>query len=232
MDAPFSPFFGEFLGRMPEEMQAALASAGTLMRYRDGATIQQRGDRKPGISVIAEGAVRMSATDAEGERSTYLVHGPGDAFGEMTLFLDIPRTLDAVAVGDTAIHEVSRAGFTQLLDTQPAIRDHLLVSLARQLSLALERLDDQRRLPANARLAKALVDLAEPDGDHHIVRASQSALAEAIATSRVTTGKVLTELAEAGLVETAYRAVRIADLSALQDWVAARSLLTPLNPRD
>ena len=232
MDAPFSPFFGEFLGRMPAEMQAAIESAGTLMRYRDGATIQQRGDHKPGLSVIAEGAVRMSATDAEGERSTYLVHGPGDVFGEMTLFLDIPRTLDAVAVGDTAIHEVSRAGFSHLLDSQPAIRDHLLVSLARQLSLALERLDDQRRLPANVRLAKALVDLAEPDGDQHVARASQSALAEAVATSRVTAGKALSELGEAGLIETAYRAVRIADLTALQDWIAARSLLTPLNPRD
>lgn len=203
-----------------------------LIRYRDGATIQQRGDRKPGLSIVVEGAVKMSATDSEGESTTYIVHGPGNVFGEMTLFLDIPRTLDAVAVGDTAIREVSRAGFTRLLDAQPALRDHLLASLARQLSLALERLDDQRRLPAAVRLAKTLIGLAEPDEEGYVVRGSQSGLAEAIATSRVTTGKALSELGEAGLVERAYRAVRIPDLVALRAWVTERSFLTPLTDRD
>ena len=203
-----------------------------LIRYRDGATIQQRGDRKPGLSIVVEGAVKMSATDSEGESSTYIVHGPGNVFGEMTLFLDIPRTLDAVAVGDTAIREVSRAGFTRLLDAQPTLRDHLLASLARQLSLALERLDDQRRLPAAVRLAKTLIGLAEPDGDGHVVRGSQSGLAEAIATSRVTAGKALSELAGAGLIATAYRRVIIPDIAALGDWIAARSFLTPLIERD
>lgn len=217
---------------MPAEMRSAVQAAGTLIRYRDGAVIQQRGDRKPGLSIIVEGRVRMSATDSEGERSTYIVHGPGNVFGEMTLFLDIPRTLDAVAVGETAIREVSRARFTRLLDTQPELRDHLLASLARQLSLALERLDDQRRLPAAMRLAKTLLTLAEPDGEGHVAHGSQSGLAEAIAASRVTTGKALAELADAGLVRTGYRAVHIRDLDALKDWVAERSFLTPLTEGD
>ena len=164
-DTPLTPSLGQFIGKMPIAMRNAVEAAGTLVRYRDGATIQQRGDRKPGLSIVVEGMVRMSATDSEGERSTYVVYGPGNVFGEMTLFLDIPRTLDAVAVGDTAIREVSRAGFTRLLDAQPAVRDHLLSSLARQLSQTLERLDDQRRLPTTVRLAKMLLNLAEPEGD-------------------------------------------------------------------
>lgn len=230
--APLSPQLGQFIGQMPAEMRAAVEAAGTLIRYRDGVTIQQRGDRKPGLSIVVEGAVKMSATDSEGERSTYIVHGPGNVFGEMTLFLDIPRTLDAVAVVDTAIREVSRAGFTQLLDAQPALRDHLLASLARQLSLAIERLDDHRRLPIAVRLAKTLLGMAEPGGEGHVARGSQSGLAEAIATSRVTTGKALAELAEAGLIETGYRAVIIPDIAMLRDWIAARSFLTPLSERD
>lgn len=213
---------------MPEDIRAAVESAGVLVRYRNGATIQDRGQRKPGLSIVTEGAVRMGVTDAEGQRSTYVVMQPGDCFGEMTLFLDIPRTLDAVAVGDTAIREVSRDRFTRLLDAQPALRDHLLKSLARQLSLALEMLDDERRLPATARLAKTLLALAIPDGEGHVVRASQSDLAETIATSRVTAGKALAELAALGLVETAYRAVRIVDRRALQNWTADRSRLVPL----
>ncbi len=231
-EPPLSPALGRFIGQMPFAMREAVEAAGTLIRYRNGATIQQRGDRKPGLSIVVEGAVRMSAMDSEGERSTYILMRPGDCFGEMTLFLDIPRTLDAVAVGETAIREVSRERFTRLLDAQPALRDHLLASLARQLSLSLEQLDDQRRLSATVRLAKTLVGLAEPDGEGHVARGSQTELAEAIATSRVTAGKALSELVQEGLVETAYRAVRIPHLGALKNWVAARSFLTPVIKRD
>lgn len=231
-EAPLSPVLGQFIGKMPIAMRNAVEAAGTLVRYHNGETIQQRGDRKPGLSVVVEGAVRMSAMDCEGERSTYILMRSGDCFGEMTLFLDIPRTLDAVAVGETAIREVSRAGFMRLLDAQPAVRDHLLTSLARQLSLSLEQLDDQRRLPATVRLAKTLVGLAEADGEGHVARGSQTELAEAIATTRVTAGKALSELVGEGLVETAYRAVRIPHLGALKDWIADRSFLTPLTERD
>ena len=220
------------MGRMPQELRAAVERAGILVRYSDGATIQQRGDRNPGLSIVVEGNVQMSATDSEGDRASYIAHGPGDSFGEMTLFLDIPRTLDAVAVGETAIREVSRTRFTRLLDDQPELRDHLLSSLARQLSLALERLDDHRRLPTRVQLAKTLLDLAEPDGDKHIVRASQTGLAETIGTSRVTTGKALSDLAGAGLVLTGYRSVHIPDRARLEAWIAARSYLDPIIARD
>lgn len=213
---------------MPGDMRAALAAAGTLVRYPDGATIQQRGDMKPGLSVVVEGRVVMGATDAEGEAITYVTMGPGDNFGEMTLFLDIPRTLDATAQGATAINQISRDAFTHLLDHQPALRDHLLASLARQLSLAIERIDDLRRLPASVRMAKALAATAERDGDVHVARGSQTSFAEAIATSRITAGKALAELAEAGLIETAYRRVVVRDLDALQDWIAARAPLAPI----
>ncbi|QLC24831.1 Crp/Fnr family transcriptional regulator [Parasphingopyxis algicola] len=227
-DAALSPLLGQFIGRMPPALRAAVEAAGVLVRYPDGATIHQRGDRKPGLSIVSEGTARLSTTDAEGERSTYIEMKAGDSFGEMTLFLDIPRAMDAVAVGETVIREVSRDRFTRLLDQQPALRDHLLVTLASQLSLALERLDDQRRLPAAVRLAKTLIVMAERDGAGHVARGSQSGLAEAIATSRVTAGKALAELADAELVETGYRTVHIPDIAALEDWIAERSVVSPL----
>jgi len=214
-------------------MRAAVEGAGVLQRFADGATIQQRGQHKPGLSIIAEGSAQLSATDAEGERTTYTVLRPGDCFGEMTLLLDIPRTLDATALGPTAIREVPRDRFFRLLDDQPALRDHLLVGLARQLSQALQLLDDQRRLSAEVRMAKALAGLARPEGDgqggeRHVVRASQSALAEAIATSRVTAGKALQALAAEGLAETAYGRVVIPDLARLKAWIGGHSLLQPV----
>lgn len=225
---PFSPTLGLFIGRMPPDLREAVEAAGTLMRFSDGATIQQRGERKPGLSIIAQGAVQLSATDDEGERTTYIVLRPGDCFGEMTLLLDIPRTLDAAAVGDTAIREVPRDRFFRLLDDQPALRDHLLFGLARQLSATLQLLDDQRRLPAEVRMAKALAGLARPEDGRHVVSASQTALAEAIATSRVTAGKALQALKAEGLAETAYGRVLIPDLPGLRRWIAAHSALAPV----
>lgn len=209
-------------------MRVALEEAGTLVRYAPGAVIQQRGDDRPGLSIVTEGAVRLSATGSDGETVVLSTLHIGDSFGEMTLFADIPRSYDAVAVGDTAINQLSRDRFTQVLDRQPALRDYLLSGLARQLSRTLQLLDDQRRLPASVRLAKTLLDFAEPDGDRHIARASQTDLAEAIAASRVTAGKALAELAAAGLIETAYGRVVVRDMGRLRQWVSDRSALAPL----
>ena len=217
---------------MPADLRVAVEAAGTLLRFADGATIQQRGERKPGLSIVAAGAVRLSATDAEGERSSYIVLRPGDCFGEMTLFLDIPRTLDATAIGDTRIREVPRDRFFRLIDERPALRDHLLVGLARQLSQTLQLLDDQRRLPATVRLAKALAGLAEVEGDHHVVRASQSDLADMIATSRVTAGKALLALRDLGLAETGYGHVVLPDIEQIKNWIGDHSMLPPVDEKE
>lgn len=209
-------------------MREALEDAATPVRYAEGETIQQRGDRKPGLSIVAQGAVRLSATDADGRSTTIAIFRRGDSFGEMTLFLDIPRSLDATAVGDTVIAQLSRERFRQVLDGHPDLRDHLLAGLARQLSQTLEALDDQRRLPPVVRLAKTLLDNAEEIDGQYMAKGSQESLAEAIATSRVTVGKALAELIAEGLVESGYGRVVIPDPDRLRRWIGDRSALTPI----
>lgn len=220
--------FGRFFDGLPADMRAALDRAGSVVRYRSGAMIHQRGDRKPGLSIIQHGAVRFGTVDEAGEVVTYGILRQGECFGEMTLFIDAPRALDAVAMGETAIVQVPRASFRQLLDSQPALRDHLLASLAYQLALALDLFESGRRLPVTARVARTLLDLVEPDGGGHAVRASQSAIAQAVGVSRVTIGKVLAALAAEGLIRIGYGRIDVPDRTALDAWIRRRETVAPI----
>ena len=229
MTAPaIYPVSGGLAQGLPPRLATRLAAAGTIIAYRSGATIHQRGDDKPGLSVIVEGAVSFSVTDIHGERINLARFGPGDCFGEFTLFAGLPRTHDATAVGPTRVNQIGKAAFFRLLDDEPAFRDHLLRRLATMLALSTELLDDERRLSLKARLAKFLAARAPGDAPAYEVVITQTDLAELFAASRVAVGAALRDLNSIGLIETAYGAVRVINRAALGDWLAKETGVEPL----
>ncbi len=228
MKTPPEAALGGLLRDMPPDLQADLARIGALVRYRPGQLIHQRGDRKPGLSIVVSGAVLFSATDAEGVRVATTRMNPGDSFGEFTLFAGLPRTHDATAIGETEINQITRAPFFALLDRRPALRDHLLKHLTRNLALAVGWLDDERRLPLRTRLAKRLLEFAAPDEDTHVVNITQHELAETLGVSRVALGQAVAFLRGEELIETGYGAIIVRDIEALSGWIAAETGLEPL----
>lgn len=209
-------------------LQADLARIGALVRYKPGQLIHQRGDRKPGLSIVVSGAVLFSATDADGVRVATTRMNPGDSFGEFTLFAGLPRTHDATAVGVTEVNQIARAQFFALLDRRTDLRDHLLRHLTRNLYLAVGWLDDERRLPLRIRLGKRLLEYGAGQADERRVRITQADLAEALGVSRVALGQAVAFLRTQGLIETAYGAIAIPDADALSLWIAEQTGLEPL----
>jgi CRP/FNR family cyclic AMP-dependent transcriptional regulator len=103
------------------------------------------------------------------------------------------------------------------MDRDRELRQAVLENMALTLSLAAELVDDERRLPLIARLAKALVALAaRHSADGRRVPMSQSALADYLGVSRVSVGKALAELAGRGWIATGYREVTLIAPDALR----------------
>ena len=59
--------------------------------------------------------------------------GPGDYFGELSLFDPAPRDATITAVGPLSLVALSRVAFMQALDEIPTFRDSLLHGMARRL---------------------------------------------------------------------------------------------------
>jgi CRP-like cAMP-binding protein len=210
---------------LSKSLRQELGKAAVTRLYKDGELIHGRGDRKPGLSIIRSGAVRLCNFGADGSAITTAVLGRGQVFGEFTLLTDLPRTHDAIAVGRTAVDQVSKSAFEALAVREPDLIRVLAGSTARRLHAMLELLDDFRRLPLPALTAKILVGMSLRSGEGGVVECSQADLAVTLGVSRVSIGKVLKRLQADGLIIRRYGRIEIPDVATLKSWIAERDYL-------
>jgi CRP-like cAMP-binding protein len=211
-----------FAELLSPNLRQALGEAAVRRLYRDTQLIHRRGDRRPGLSIVRSGAVKICNFGADGSAVTTAVLGPGQVFGEFTLLTNLPRTHDAIAVGATAVDRVSRAAFASLVAREPELLQVLAAATARRLYAVLEFLDDLRRLPLPVLTAKILRTMARASDDPNMIECSQSDLAVTLGVSRVSIGKTIRKLEQAGLIEQGYGRIIIRDNEQLDAWIAAR----------
>ncbi len=104
-----------------------LAELGTAVSMTD-APIVSEGDRGDDFYVITSGKGRVT----RGGREVAEL-GPGDYFGELSLFDPAPRNATVSAVGPISLVSLSRDSFVQALDEMPQIRDTLLHGMAHRI---------------------------------------------------------------------------------------------------
>lgn len=216
------------LSLLPEDLAARLSAAATPVEYEDGETIHSRGDDKPGLSIIRSGAVRFAIPGADGSYVTTSILGPGDFFGEATLFAHLPRAYDAIAVGETVVEQITKTRFDRIFDDEPALARLMLEATTQRLYAILEFLDDVRRLPLPVRTAKMIAGMARSAKNAGEVECSQADLAFTLGVSRVSMGKTLSALQDQGLIVLGYGRIGVPDRTALDNWIADRSPLQPL----
>ena len=104
-----------------------LAELGTAVSTTD-ADIVGEGDRGDDFFVITSGKARVT----RGGREVAEL-GPGDYFGELSLFDPAPRNATITAVGSMSLVSLSRDAFLRALDELPALRDALLHGMAHRI---------------------------------------------------------------------------------------------------
>lgn len=179
-----------------------LTAEGQRRCFADGVLFQQQGDGSDGFWLIETGQVKTCRHSSKGELIVFAVLGPGDLFGELAFFAGTPRQVDALADGDVAAIWIRAPLIRKSLATDPDLSFFLLQSMANQLRVALDRLDEQRNLSATPRLARALANMAS--GGAPKIHCTQQELSDLIGVSRVTTGQILARFEGAGLIERGY----------------------------
>ena len=197
-----------------------LLREGTLCRFPAGAMVQQKGDDGDGFWLIRSGTVSLCRFAANGNVTIYGVLGSGDLFGELAYFAGVPRQADAVADDDATLVRINGPLVERLLADEPDFARWLLKSLSHQLRAALDRIEGDRRLSAEQRLIRALVEMAERDGPRLVI--SQQKLGELLGVSRVTAGQILRRLARDGLIGIEYGRILVREPTRLAAMVGER----------
>ncbi|HLE82662.1 MAG TPA: Crp/Fnr family transcriptional regulator [Dehalococcoidia bacterium] len=200
------------LGQMPlfsvltSEQREALAQRVTPRLYQAGQVIFHQGD--PGLSlyVIEAGQVKIVLPSEEGKEALLAVLGPGDFFGELSLFDGQPRSATAVAVSTTRAYTLDCSSFLDFLQSRPQAAIGLGVVLAARLRQMDERLSELAFLDLPGRMARRLLEMAEshgsqvPEGLVFDLPLSQEALGELVGATRQSVNKVLGQWQRQGIL--------------------------------
>ncbi|QPC99551.1 Crp/Fnr family transcriptional regulator [Qipengyuania soli] len=204
--------------RAEGEVLAALVEVGRRRDCAGGTPVLHRGDPGTGFWLIESGHVMACRFGPEGERTLFAVLGPGDLIGEVACFAGVTQQVDAITEGEASLVWIEMAQVDRLMANKPHVARWLLGTLANKLRAALDRVEGDQSLSAQARIARVLVDLAAREGAE--LTLTQQQLADHVGVSRVTTGQVLARIAQEGAIERGYGGVRVLSVERLAAWSA------------
>lgn len=185
------------LGRAPREVQMA-CSVGER-RFRKGETLARQGQSLPVLQILKVGTVLLHRRGAEGIDRPVGLAGCGQALGTTALFA-APAELSVTTLGEGRLCEVPAEALVSV--RQGAVARGLLEALSRENARAQAQLADWsgllRMRGATARLAGALLLLADLQRSTLVRLPTQAMLAALLATTRETVARGLAHIALAG----------------------------------
>ncbi|MBI3466017.1 MAG: patatin-like phospholipase family protein [Planctomycetes bacterium] len=131
--------------RQPDLEQ--IAARVRTIAARAGQTVCTCGEPGGSMFIVADGRLRASVPDANGQGRLLGYLGRGDHFGEMALLTEGRRTATVLAVLDSRLLELDRQAFDELLDSVPRFAANLSRTLGFRLDAA-NRGRQRRPVPA------------------------------------------------------------------------------------
>ncbi len=206
---------------LDDEAAAALRASMAEVRLSRGDVLFAEGDPGDRLYVVIAGKIKLGRTSADGRENLLAIQGPGEMFGELSLFDPGPRTATATAITQTTLIGLGHEDLHPWLSGRPEVATQLLRALARRLRRTNDTLADLVFSDVPGRVAKALLDLAKrfgvqsDDGIHVTHDLTQEELAQLVGASRETVNKALADFAQRGWLRHEARAVVILDVDRL-----------------
>ena len=224
---PLVPIDQEVIRKAPlftaldDAASASLLANMVSVKIAKGTILFAEGDGGDQLYVIAEGKLKLGTSSGDGRENLLSILGPGEMFGELSLFDPGPRTSTATAVTDAKLLSLGQEKLLPWLVENPKVALQLLARLAQRLRRTNEAVGDLVFSDVPGRVAKALIDLGERFGKktdeglfvHHDL--TQEELAQLVGASRETVNKALADFAGRNWLKLDGRAVLITDFERL-----------------
>ena len=214
------------LSELPEAMVSELFDEAVVRHLEDGKALFRAGDVGDGCYRIKTGLVKVVVASQLGEERIISLLGPHAVVGELSMIDGGPRSASIVAISDCTLLFVSRDKFQKYVETHPEITSYLVRTLARRLRQADDALAASTFLSVRARLARALLNLAEYVGEKTggteielRLKISQGDLAAMAGIARENVSRTMSEWRKRGLVTRSCDYYCIKDARALEQEV-------------
>ena len=183
---------------------------------------------------LIDGLVKMSISQPDGRHATFTGVTAGGWAGEGTLLKGGRWGYDGIAVRETRLACVPRHTFERLASTNIAFTRYLLSHLNARLSLFISLVEFDRLLGPDARVARCLASLFDPDlypRAGNFVQLSQEEIGLLAGVSRQRANEALHELERGGLLRVEFGGVTVLDLRGLRGYGAGALPAPAASPR-
>lgn len=192
-------------------------------RVPAGASLMRTGEPADHWFGVIDGLLKMSVSTPDGRQSTFTGVTAGGWAGEGSLLKLSRWRYDGVAVRESRIACMPRHTFERLVSTQIGFARFLLNHLNARLSLFIGLVKYDRLFGPDARLARCLATLFNPDlypRAGQFVALSQEEIGLLAGLSRQRANESLHVLQRAGLLRVEFGGVTVLDLEGLRSFSA------------
>jgi CRP/FNR family transcriptional regulator, cyclic AMP receptor protein len=212
---------------LPKDITSELFARATFHRLKAGETLFQTGDSGDGCYRLDSGLLKVSLISPQSKERIVAILTPGTVVGDLAVIDGLPRSASVLALTNCELRFLTRAAFEDLAREHPEINQYLVRLLAARLRQADDVIASLAFLPVKARVAQALLTLAETLGKQTgsggvlIPRTiHQGDIAAIAGVARENTSRVLREWERKKLVTKSSGAYRIDDRAKLKGEIA------------
>jgi len=207
---------------VPARETAALATVAREETYRARDYVFTEGDQSDWFCLVRSGRVKILRASRGGKEVVLELLGPGEPFGGVAVIERRPYPASAQAIETSVVLKIPRERIVALTERYPGVIREMALMIGRRLRAAHESVRALAVDPVEARLAAALLRLAERDGErgprgislpYHLTRQS---LADMTGTTVETTIRVVSRWQKDRLVRDEGGRLLLADPDALR----------------
>ena len=208
---------------LPKEIASELFAGATFYRRKAGDTLFQTGDTGDGCYRLDKGLLKVSLISPQVRERIIAILTAGEVVGDLAVIDGLPRSASVLALTNCELRFLSRAAFERLAREHPGIHQYLVKLLAARLRHADDVIAALAFLPVKARVAQALLALAENLGEKADSGAiliprmiNQEDIAAMAGVARENTSRILSEWERRKLVTKSSSSYRIDDRKRLK----------------
>lgn len=186
------------------EQGEALAATVSKKRFKRGEILVEQGKKTDALYIVLTGRTRVVMADNKGREVILATLASGDYVGEMSLIDDAPHSATVVADQQVDVLVLGRDSFLRCLGENLEMSHAVMRGLVQRLRKASENISSLALMGVYGRVAKVLLDSAEPDATGALVirdKVSRQDVAKMVGASREMVSRVMKDFEEQGFVQ-------------------------------
>jgi CRP-like cAMP-binding protein len=213
---------GEFLNKIPYFAGLGQSGLNSIRRYiyekkaGRGELLLAEGSPSDILYFVAEGAVKVFKTSADGKEQILRIIRPGESFNDVPVLNGGVSLVSAWAMGPVVLYTIKKSDLDSIMREHPQVAFNVIRVLSRRVAELIELVEDLSFRHVTGRVAKMLLEYAS-DKSGERPRLTQQEMAAIIGTAREMVGRSLKSLEGDSVIRMERNRIIITDRKALKE---------------